>query len=78
MSLALLTLDEAAAELRISRRTLERRIEAGRLATVRDGRTVRVARAELRRYIAHATTRGGSSGSNAPSGRTLAPGERLW
>jgi excisionase family DNA binding protein len=78
MSSVLLTLDEAAAELRISRRTLERRIDAGRLATVRDGRTVRIARAELRRYIASATTRVGSSVSDAASGRSLAPGERLW
>ena len=78
MSSALLTLDEAAAELRISRRTLERRIDAGRLAAFRDGRTVRVTRAELRRYIVSATTRASSSVSNAPSGRTLAPGERLW
>ncbi len=74
----LLTLDEAAGELRVSRRTLERRIKAGHMATVRHGRTVRVARAELWRYIASATVRAGVPASAAPSGRTLAPGERLW
>ena len=47
----LLTLDEAARELRCARRTLERQIAAHRLRVVHVGRSVRVERRELERFI---------------------------
>lgn len=52
--LELMTLDEVAAIIRRSRRTLERDAAAGRLRTVKLGRSTRVPRAELERYIAAA------------------------
>lgn len=48
----ILTLQEAAAELRVSRRTLEREAREGRLALVRVRSRRLVARTELDRYIA--------------------------
>ena len=47
----LLTLDEAARKLRCARRTLERQIAARRLRVVHVGRSVRVERRELERFI---------------------------
>ena len=59
MTVRLRTLDDAAAELACSRRTVERWIAAGELATVRVGRTVRVSTSALDRFIAaHETTTG--------------------
>lgn len=50
---ALLTLDEVALELGVSRRTIERRIAAGELERVNDGpRIARVRREALDDYIA--------------------------
>ena len=51
----LLTLDEAAAELRVSRRSVERLVRAGRLRVLHPvpGRTL-VERRELEAYIAWA------------------------
>ncbi len=48
----LLTLNEVAVELRCARRSVERRIAAREIRTVRFGRCVRVERAELARFIA--------------------------
>jgi excisionase family DNA binding protein len=48
----LLTLDEAARELRCARRSLERQIARHRLRVVHVGRSVRVERRELERFIA--------------------------
>ncbi len=48
----LLTLDEAARELRCARRSLERQIARHRLEVVHVGRCVRVERRELERFIA--------------------------
>ena len=48
----LLTLDEAARELRCARRSVERQIAGHRLAVVHVGRSVRVERRELERFIA--------------------------
>jgi excisionase family DNA binding protein len=48
----LLTLDEAARELRCARRSVERQIARHRLAVVHVGRSVRVERRELERFIA--------------------------
>jgi excisionase family DNA binding protein len=54
--LQLLTLQEAAAILRISIKTLRRRIAAGQLSAIRDGRMLRITLAELERYIAERRT----------------------
>lgn len=48
---ALLTLPDAAAQLAISRRTLEREIASGRIATVRVRGAVRVAQSDIDAYI---------------------------
>ena len=48
----LLTLDEAARELRCARRSVERQIARHRLAVIHVGRSVRVERRELERFIA--------------------------
>lgn len=48
----LLTLDEAARELRCARRSVERQIARHRLAVVHVGRSVRVERSVLERFIA--------------------------
>jgi excisionase family DNA binding protein len=53
----LYTLDEAAAELQVSRRTVEREVKAGRIRVIRIGparRLVRVADRELKAYLAAA------------------------
>jgi excisionase family DNA binding protein len=77
VGIALLTLDEAAQELRCSRRTIERRIAAGRLHAFKDAGTVRIGADELRRYVAAHTGRSRPAAVR-PMGRILAPGERLW
>lgn len=51
-STLLLTLDEAARELRCARRSIERHIARHRLTVVHLGRSVRVERRELERFIA--------------------------
>lgn len=48
----LMTLEEVAETLNISLKTLRRRIEAGALPVIRDGRLLRVHPADLERYIA--------------------------
>ncbi len=48
----LLTLDEAARELRCARRSIERQVAQHRLIVVHVGRSVRVERRELERFIA--------------------------
>jgi excisionase family DNA binding protein len=48
----LLTLDEAARQLRCARRSIERYVAAQHLAVVRLGRAVRVERGELHRFVA--------------------------
>lgn len=52
----LLKLPEVAKRLRVSKRTLEREIERGRLAAVKIGRSVRIAPAALAAYFALITT----------------------
>lgn len=51
----LLTMREAAARLNISARTVWAMIQDGRLRAIRIGRAVRIAPAELERYILDAT-----------------------
>ena len=53
----LLTVGEAALELGVSSRTVQRRIAAGALRAFKDGRLVRVDRLELARYVAAHTAR---------------------
>ena len=48
----LLTLDEAAEQLRCARRSIERHIANHRLRVVHLGRSVRVERRELERFVA--------------------------
>lgn len=48
----LLTLPEAAAILSLSLKTLRRRIAAGALPVIRDGRALRVHPRDLERYVA--------------------------
>ncbi len=58
MTLApLLTLDEAARLLAVSRRTVERLIDAGRIRPIRIGRAVRVTEREVEAYLAAASRR---------------------
>lgn len=47
----LLTLQDSADILRVSLKTLRRRIDAGELAVIRDGRILRVHPNDLERYI---------------------------
>ncbi len=47
----LLTLQDTAGILNTSMKTLRRRIDAGQLPVIRDGRIVRVHPADLERYI---------------------------
>jgi excisionase family DNA binding protein len=54
--LRLLTLKEAAALLRISTKTLQRRIASGSISAVRDGPMLRIALSEIERYIAERRT----------------------
>lgn len=48
----LLTLDEVASQLRCARRSVERQIARHRLRVIHLGRSVRVERRELERFIA--------------------------
>lgn len=52
----LLTLDQVAEQLQVSRRTIERLIAAGRIRPHRLGRAIRVSSRELEAYLA--STRG--------------------
>jgi excisionase family DNA binding protein len=52
-----LTLDEAAERMRVSRRTVERLIAEGRIRPVRIGRSVRVTDRELEAFLAGAARR---------------------
>lgn len=47
----LLTIDQAAEILNTSPKTVQRRLEAGELPVIRDGRIVRIHPADLARYI---------------------------
>jgi excisionase family DNA binding protein len=49
---SLLTIKDVAAALRASEKTVRRRIDAGELLVVRDGRLLRVRPADLRAYVA--------------------------
>lgn len=75
----LLSLDEAARLLRMSRRTLQRRITVGGLRVYRDGRIVGVSPLELERYIRRHTV---AAPPAAPGGaehrHELPRGVRLW
>ena len=51
----LLTLDEAAEVLRVSKKTLRRRIDGGEIEVVRDRRLVLVPRASVTDYVARHT-----------------------
>lgn len=76
---ALVGLDDAAAMLGMSRRTLERRIAAGEIAVFRDRRIVAVPAAEITRYVAERVGRQGAARrGHLPVAPFLAPGERLW
>lgn len=57
----LLTLDEAARQLRCARRTVERHVASRQLHVVHLGRSVRVERCELERFIAHMRNLGGTA-----------------
>lgn len=75
----LVSMNDAAEMLGMSRRTLERRIAAGEIAVFRDRRIVAIPSAEITRYVAERVARRGS----ARRGRSaavpfMAPGERLW
>jgi excisionase family DNA binding protein len=74
----LLTLSEAAGELRCSVATVKRRIRSGALPAYRDGRLVRVRVVDLRRYVTERVTRPTPTGASPRAGVTLRPGERLW
>ena len=48
----LLTLNQVAAHLQVSRRTVERLVAAGRIRVVHIGRAIRVSDRELEAYVA--------------------------
>lgn len=75
----LVSLNDAAEMLGMSRRTLERRIAAGEIAVFRDRRIVAIPSTEITRYVAERVARRGSArrARSAPA-PSLAPGERLW
>jgi len=56
-AVVLLTLPEAAERLRLSRRTVERLIDAGRIRPVRIGRRVLVTEREIAAFVAQASGR---------------------
>jgi hypothetical protein len=75
----LVPLNDAAAMLGMSRRTLDRRIAAGEIAVFRDRRIVAVPAAEIARYVAAHVARAGSAARRRPRpAPVMAPGERLW
>jgi excisionase family DNA binding protein len=74
----LLTLVEAADELRCSVATIKRRIHAGELPAYRDGRLVRVREDDLRRYVAERVHRVTIAPRVRGAGRAIRKGERLW
>ncbi len=79
MTPRLLTLAEAAEVLRVSAKTVRRRIEGGDLPAVRLGpRTLRVREDDLQRYIATRVVRPREARVSSSAGRPLAAGERLW
>jgi len=54
--LVMLTIGEAADALRVSPKTIQRRIAAGQLSAFRDGRMLRIPQPEIERYIAERRT----------------------
>ncbi len=75
----LLTLQDVADELACSVTTVKRRVRAGKLPVLVDGRLVRVRDVDLRRYILERLRTGSAGGGvvPAPAGRSAAKG-RLW
>lgn len=63
----LLTMKEAARELRRSKRTVERRIASGALSSIREGKNVFVLSDDLRAYIATRHQEAASAHTVAPS-----------
>lgn len=79
MSDRLLTLPDVAAELVCSLATVRRRVRAGELPAVRDGRLVRVRRCDLERYVAERVRRAVQRpGGTAAVGVELEAGRKLW
>ena len=75
----LVPMNDAAAMLGMSRRTLERRIAAGEIAVFRDRRIVSIPSAEITRYVAERVAcQGSARRARAVASPLLAPGERLW
>jgi excisionase family DNA binding protein len=75
----LLTLDEAAARLGCSTRTLRRRILDGSLPAFRDGGLVRIREADLDRYVAANVSRAELARAGVrTAGVVLHPKARLW
>jgi excisionase family DNA binding protein len=80
VSESLLRLDDVAAELSVSLRTVRRLVTRGDLPVVRVGSAVRVRPSDLRRYVLAATERRSDAtaiASVAP-GVVVTKGERLW
>lgn len=75
----LVPLNDAAAMLGMSRRTLERRIAAGEISVFRDRRIVAIPSVEITRYVAERVARRGAvRRGRVATAPILAPGERLW
>ena len=74
----LMTTAEVATALRLSRRTVERRVAEGDLVPVRLGRAVRFDPAEVTRFLATCAPDHQPSLRLVPRGRALPPGERYW
>jgi excisionase family DNA binding protein len=78
-----MSIDQAAAELLMSRRTLERRIAAGEIAVFRDGRIRGIRLVDVERYVARKTCTPTASLNTTPAvtprrGVRVPAGQRLW
>jgi excisionase family DNA binding protein len=73
----LLTIEEVAARLGVSAKTVRRRVDGGELPVFRSGRVVRVREEDLRRYVAHSTARRRLVAGGVPLGGSRPVG-KLW
>jgi excisionase family DNA binding protein len=78
MEARLLTLLDVAGELACSLATVRRRVCAGELPVVRDGRLVRVRSCDLDRYVAERVRRPVQQPGSVAVGVELEQGWRLW
>ena len=74
----LLTVQEAAAMLKVNPITVRRFIAQGRLAAVRVGRRVRVSKEAVEQFVTPVRPRPAKPAKRAPAGRALTREDPLW